>query len=825
MNMLQNEKPAGIPDGVSKNPCRASTDIEDINKSHCLKSQDISATNNAQNRRADKYGPIPHELKERHQWVAYKIVPSLDPDKKDQKIPIDVKTGKGASSTNPKTWTSFDEVLDFLDEWERYEHSHFDKKQGELVGVVMGPGYVFSKDDPYTGIDLDDCINHEGSVEPWADKIVSNLNSWTEVSQSGKGLHTFVRGKKPGKKCRKEKIECYDQSRFFAMTGNSIGPTEIADRQLELNNFYYKYLEGKGRQDSVKKADQDKVHYVLDSFAKPDPANFENLCAAEPRFVKVFKHDNRLNLADKSLSTYDASLATYAAKYGWTDQEIANLIIAFRHKHGDANDQKKALRVDYIERTIAGARKHLKNSARETFENIDPDQLIEEMNQRHAIIVGEGKVIFINEEKNPYTKQVEVTFSQPKDLRERYANQMIPNPSPGRGKPKLINPFDYWLSHFNRREYQRIIFAPNEEIAGCFNLYKGFAIKPSEKGSCERYKEHLFSNVCNKNEQHYNYLFSMLADSVQNPGGPRPGTAVVQRGKKGCGKGIAVREFGKIFGKHFLHLTNISQITGRFNTHLRESIIVFGDEIRWNKRNESGVLKGLITEPEIQIEAKFHDMITVKNNVRMFLATDGNWAVPADLDERRFFCLDVNGQKANDHAYFKKIIDEMNSGGRERLLYELLNHKIEINLRQPPKTQSLLDQVNYAMPPEVSWWFELLYDGCIAQVELIDELSLEGIEKYWPEKISKNNLFSIYLNYMNFMKYGSRMSKSQLFRDVIYKYCPEILEKRTCRKDGNGKELRSRMIILPSLRRCRELFSQQSNVPIDWPDDEFEKEE
>ena len=164
---------------------------------------------------------IPDELIRLPQWVAWKLVPNPNPDKKDLKIPINIKTGNGASTTSPATWATFQEVQEYLAEWQGHEHTHFDKQLGELAGEVIGPGFVFSKDDQYCGIDLDNCIDEHGHLADWARQIAEYINSYTEISQSGKGVHIIIKGKKPeGTGCKKGDIECYDQGRFFAMTGN-----------------------------------------------------------------------------------------------------------------------------------------------------------------------------------------------------------------------------------------------------------------------------------------------------------------------------------------------------------------------------------------------------------------------------------------------------------------------------------------------------------------------------------------------------------------------------------------------------------------------------
>jgi putative DNA primase/helicase len=131
--------------------------------------------------------------------VAWKAVGD-EPDK----VPYSPRTGRRASSTDLLTWGTFEEAL------EAYEN-------GEYAGL----GFVFCSGDPYTGVDLDDCVNENGEIAPWALEIVCYLDSYTELSATGTGLHIIVRGDVPNR--RKGDVEVYSSKRFFTMTGHVVG--------------------------------------------------------------------------------------------------------------------------------------------------------------------------------------------------------------------------------------------------------------------------------------------------------------------------------------------------------------------------------------------------------------------------------------------------------------------------------------------------------------------------------------------------------------------------------------------------------------------------
>jgi putative DNA primase/helicase len=141
---------------------------------------------------------IPEELRVRPQWVVWKAVG----DKPD-KVPYSARSGRRASSTDLLTWSTFQKAL------KAYE-------SGEYAGV----GFVFSSADPYTGIDLEDCVDADGEIALWALEIIRYFDSYTEFSATGSGLHIIVRGDVPNR--RKGEVEVYSLKRFFTVTGHVV---------------------------------------------------------------------------------------------------------------------------------------------------------------------------------------------------------------------------------------------------------------------------------------------------------------------------------------------------------------------------------------------------------------------------------------------------------------------------------------------------------------------------------------------------------------------------------------------------------------------------
>ena len=152
---------------------------------------------------------VPEELQQYRQWVVWKAVEKTkrDGSVKVTKVPHNPKTGKPASSNRPETWGTFDDACEAL-----------------LMDGYTGVGFVFTADDPFVGVDLDNCFDESGNLRDDARRAVDELQSFTEKSPSGKGLHIICKGELPGAgHCdNKAGREMYQEGRFFTITADVV---------------------------------------------------------------------------------------------------------------------------------------------------------------------------------------------------------------------------------------------------------------------------------------------------------------------------------------------------------------------------------------------------------------------------------------------------------------------------------------------------------------------------------------------------------------------------------------------------------------------------
>lgn len=326
------------------------------------------------------------------------------------------------------------------------------------------------------------------------------------------------------------------------------------------------------------------------------------------------------------------------------------------------------------------------------------EEWVREMNQTYATSMLGSKFVIIRETNNPYTDLPEIDFLLPTDF-ERFE---IEN-----GKR--------WLRHPMRRSYQKVIFGPLESGPHYYNLWRGFAFTPEENPALiARFWEHVHQNIANNNESLFLWIKSWCARMVQEPWKPAE-TVLALRGGQGTGKSIFATALGKLFGPHFFHASSTGQFIGRFNAHLKDKVLVFGDEGFWagDKPSESA-LKRLVTESVLAIEPKGKDILTVPNFIHLIMATNEEWFVPAGSWERRFACFDVLPAQQGNRDYFGRMVTDLESGGYAALLHDLLCFDyagLGIDPCVIPNTEALQTQKELSAPNEIKFMLDVCEEG------------------------------------------------------------------------------------------------------------------
>ena len=440
------------------------------------------------------------------------------------------------------------------------------------------------------------------------------------------------------------------------------------------------------------------------------------------------------------------------------------------------------------------------------------DAAIDEMNGRYFVATMGGRGVIASMTRDDTLGRERLVFSGPRDVKLLYNHRHYLVGFTRKGGEIWRDLGTAWIEHPRRWTFDRIALLPKGPTPpGVFNLWRGFGVKPAE-GDWPLLGKHLLEVVCDGDRGHYDYLLGWCAYCVQHPD-RQAEVAVVLRGEKGTGKGTVGQVLAHIFRDHALHVVHSRHLTGHFNAHLVDALLLFLDEAFWggDKQGE-GVLKALVTEPSVMIEPKGFDPFAMPNRLKILMASNNDWVVPATADERRYFVLDVGNQKRGDLAYFDRLHEALDEGEVAAFLAHLLAMDLSgFKVRAVPTTRGLNRQKLVGTDSVTAFWNDCLREGVI--------LGEGGTS--WPDDVVTQVLHACYLEHAR--DHGERhpVSDARMVErlEELWAGC-DVRQVRP--RAPAGESCRPRRYTLASLERHREAFLKAMRIAPDqhtWPAD------
>lgn len=298
---------------------------------------------------------IPAALREIPRWAPWRAQFNERRGKFD-KIPVSAQPPHfGLSTRDPNRWFTFEAA-----------HRAYRSNTEGLAGV----GYCMTVPHGIIGVDLDNCVD-AGSVAPWAQEIVQALDSYTEVSPSGKGLRILALGEIPADWTNHEVgIEVYGghEPRFLTITGNRV-PSASRSLRAARADVWPDLAARYAKERSSATVISLEMPDILDEILLPDPA-----ILPLPTSVKDFLADGR-HSGDGSRAVFAAAVSMYSI--GLADDEVFSILalnthamdVALRHRR---NDPDRALVYLWVEQCCKGKAKSRPVTSLADFDNLTP---------------------------------------------------------------------------------------------------------------------------------------------------------------------------------------------------------------------------------------------------------------------------------------------------------------------------------------------------------------------------------------------------------------------------------------------------------------------
>lgn len=436
---------------------------------------------------------------------------------------------------------------------------------------------------------------------------------------------------------------------------------------------------------------------------------------------------------------------------------------------------------------------------------------LEEMNRKHAVVHMQGGAVTIITEAQEDGK-LQIRYTSRSDFSVLYPEK-IQTGVTAQGKPVMSSLAEAWINHKKRRFYHGIELAPNGTgNKGYYNLWQGFSVEP-KAGDWSLFRQHI-RLLADGDDDLVKYILTWMAETVQHPE-RAIGIALAFKGGQGTGKSTFAKWFGSLFGAHFLHLDSEHRLLGQFNAHLHNAIVVLADEAVWAGGKQGlGMLKRMITETTLAIERKGVDVINAKNMLHMIIASNEDWFVPANFDNRRFAVFKVSDARQNQHEFFGAVAQQLfEQGGLAAMLYDLLNLRSTINLRDIPNTDELEQQKKHSMPAKTAWWYEQLHSGAPwVEAKLLPP---DGEGEHYYE-IDPEPLYTAYVTQL---RMGDHRANAGFMSQVGHTIRALMPDGYPVVVQHGGK----RFWIIPSLEKSRAEFDRLMRVKNKWPLDPAQK--
>jgi len=635
------------------------------------------------------WGNVPLPLQQRRQWLL-----AGPNDKGELKVPKTVSEATGwqpapGSSTDRSTWLDFETAVAAA----RY--------------YGMGIGYVLAAEDPFVCVDYDvkNTVNEPDPAKHTpAEHVaqmrqqVEDLDSYTELSQSGQGVHVWVYGKFDGDGIKRKGVEVYQDARFIACTGNSIhDPAKsIEDRSDDIAQLVA-VMRGS---DAVQVAhmvltevpteeSDDALLVRARGYANAD--KFNALWTGQWATWEEPGMDGRPWKPYPSQSEADMALMGMLALYSKSNEQCRRLFLASALGEREKADGRHGPK--YLNRMLRKIRGRQAAEDARRVEQMDRNRSIGEDTPEPLT----GVVLTLEEMCN---QLVYVRIGSGVAWRDMPRRNHSGRDAPGlfagcikyelnaKGKMVPIDLFPEWRSAgLKRTDVETLTFDPrygrfcrDPDGLEALNLWTPLPrMAPPDNWEA---LSSLFTNHVGyliPAERERELFLDWLAHIEQSPGElPHTGYLMIARAQ-GVGRNWLAGVFARLWRGHVAVNFDLSAtLTKGFNHHLSRKLLAVVDEI-----NEGGTgdqwahaekLKKMVTEEERRINKKYGLEWTERNCCRWLMFSNHETAIPLTDNDRRWHVI-RNPDQPRPPEYYVQLYAMLDNPAFIAAVRELLRRR------------------------------------------------------------------------------------------------------------------------------------------------------
>jgi len=369
---------------------------------------------------------------------------------------------------------------------------------------------------------------------------------------------------------------------------------------------------------------------------------------------------------------------------------------------------------------------------------------------------------------------------------------------------------DFWVSP-NTLQYEATAFSPLTTPPTTLNFWVGPTVHPVP-GCWVLLRDYLRDVICGGNSDAYDYLVQYMAHMIQRPE-EKPGVMIVLLGGQGTGKGVYFSLLRAIWRITTLQVSDVDQVTGKFNAALERNFVVCMDEaLFYGDRRAIDRLKSTVTEQYIQIEQKYQPSRSIDSVHRFFASSNHEHFANVERDDRRFLFLRLSAARQQDTTYFSAVTAAINDPGTlNALAYYLQRKDISgFNVRVKPKTDEQMTQKLRSLQGFERFWYEVLTSADLAGGSC-------GSDTWTADVfVSTSSLLSSYRDFDKNAQRHHTVQEAQV-ADTIRRICPSAKRGReTVGPKSLHAQRQRRGFRFPAIEIARDEFSTYLGCDLGW---------
>lgn len=258
----------------------------------------------------------------------------------------------------------------------------------------------------------------------------------------------------------------------------------------------------------------------------------------------------------------------------------------------------------------------------------------------------------------------------------------------------------------------------------------GFGIGP--------FLEFIYTGICSRDMDLYNYLMSWSAALLQRVGKPLSSSVALFNQRNGGGKSSYLKTLISIIGERWCWTTSEpNDIVGDFTAAAADKVLVFLDEIKFSRAartQQMSNLKNLLSGSQVRVHRKGIDVEMEKRYLNVCMATNESNFLTASLKERRHCAIKIADDINGKNQYLSAIFNMMRGTGR---CFPPINDR---KIDEDSVGIGLVHFSAYLGDWDITGWSE----WPVPKTPLLFNLQMEGwstAAKWWYSKLVSGHLF------------------------------------------------------------------------------------